>query len=144
MRRIIVAAAPSATRDDGDAPMAYSTKGVAAGVYRWLPEHDALILANYGELSAQQIGELVDRSRDAVIGRYHRLKKTPFPSNATRHSLKRDQAGQRKAKRIAQRDVKNAQIKRAIARGLSQRQIAKLMGLSTARVFRAVHADPRA
>ena len=79
------------------------------GVCTWLPEHDASILANYGELSAQQIAELVDRSRDAVIGRYHRLKRTPFPSNATRRNLKRDQAFERKAKRIAQRDAKNAQ-----------------------------------
>ena len=113
------------------------------GVRTWLPEHDALILANYGELSAQQIAELVDRSRDAVIGRYHRLKKTLFPSNATRHNLKRDQAAERKAKRIAQRDARNAQIKRAIARGLSQRQVAELMGLSSGQVFRAVHANLR-
>jgi len=45
----------------------------------WTPEMDTLLLSLYATTNAQDIADMIGKTRNAVIGRYNRIKVTDVP-----------------------------------------------------------------
>lgn len=106
----------------------------------WTKNEDAQILKLWPSKSAAQIGMMLGKTRNAVIGRYHRLSETRFPYEARKQALQRA----RRERRIAERTKRNhgalSLMHRAMQRGASRDQaikIARKQGAS----LRAIAAD---
>ena len=48
---------------------------VRRGCHNWTNKDDEYLLKNYGGITAQKIGDAIGVSKNAVIGRYNKLKK---------------------------------------------------------------------
>jgi hypothetical protein len=90
--------------------------GAVRAMRFWTTEHDAeLVRLKEVGWSAARIGGALGCTRGMVIGRWHRLQHTEFPS----HQKRKDEEAARKADRRAKRDDRRQRVGRDLERLLS-------------------------
>jgi hypothetical protein len=120
----------------------------------WTKAEDRLLLRLWPDHSASEIGVRVHKSRNAVIGRYHRLQHTEFPH------VVRNRKERREARRLALEAEERMQLHHAVAlqdsigRGIHRRAailqaliagamirtVGHALGVTRQRVHQLIHA----
>ena len=101
----------------------------------WQPQEDEELLSLWPNFSASEIGRKLCRTRNAVIGRYHRIKKTYADEEQARIRRRKDD---RSAKKTARRMREAAAISEMKARIASGRE----RNLEIARAHQAGAGQP--
>jgi hypothetical protein len=103
---------------------------------RWSEAEDEILANLWPRLSASKIGAVLGVSRHAVIGRYHRLIGTSFPSDAERQGRATRAKIQRHQGTIARRLAQAEEIAMWRAAGYQYWRIGQILGVSESAAWR--------